>query len=267
MRVPPHSASVNIRKQVWYPPALARCQEYSEFPYKILVTASHVAPPPLVAPRRPRGTSSGAGIFEFGALRGPRRAGGGRERHRRARLPWGDVVAEFGRRRRRPRVDVRAHPSCGGGAAGGSAGATRRRPRGPLLRPAAGSSGHVDGRRELVGLLTAIGDDPSTAAGRGNADCRPQVRVPHPMPFGRDPLRGSRSGFLDTPWGTPQPERRPRRGRGRAPPGRPGPPGRGASGEPRGVGGRRLQGPGGPGTCPVHPLKRAQKVARGPISL
>ena len=42
----PAPASVNIRKQVWYPPALAQCQEYSEFPYKILVTASHVAPPP-----------------------------------------------------------------------------------------------------------------------------------------------------------------------------------------------------------------------------
>ena len=132
MRVPPHSASVNIRKQVWYPPALAQCQEYSEFPYKIRVTASHVAPPPLVAPRRPCGTSSGAGIFEFGALRGPRRAGGGRERHRRARLPRGDVAAGFGRRRRRSRVDVRPHPHAapapGGGRRGLFFGPLRGRP-------------------------------------------------------------------------------------------------------------------------------------------
>ena len=88
--------------------------------------------PPLVAPRRPRGTSSGAGIFAFGALRGPRRAGGGRERHRRARLPWGDAVAEFGRRRRRPRVDVRPHPHTapapGGGRRGLFFGPLRGRP-------------------------------------------------------------------------------------------------------------------------------------------
>ena len=128
----PAPASVNIRKQVWYPPALAQCQEYSEFPYKILVTASHVAPPPLVAPRRPCGTSSGAGIFEFGALRGPRRAGRGRERHRRARLPRGDVAAGFGRRRRRSQVDVRPHPHAapapGGGRRGLFFGPLRGRP-------------------------------------------------------------------------------------------------------------------------------------------
>ena len=140
--------------------------------------------PPLVAPRRPRGTSSGAAIFAFGALRGPMRAGGGRERHRRARLPWGDVVAEFGRRRRRPRVDVRAHPSCGGGAAGGSAGATRQRPRGPLLRPAAGSSSHVDGRRELLGTAHDHGGAAQHGRGARERDRRSQVRVPHQVVLG-----------------------------------------------------------------------------------
>ena len=84
-------------------------------------------PPPLVLlvlPARscgkPRGTHE-EHEGSMGAAGGsPGGGGGGRERHRRTRLPRGDVAAEFGRHRRRLRVDVRAHPSCvAGGAAAG----------------------------------------------------------------------------------------------------------------------------------------------------
>ena len=52
------------------------------------------------------------------------------------------------------------------------------RARGPLLRPAAGPSGHADGRRTVLGTPTTMEDDRSTAAGRGDAGRPPQRRHP-----------------------------------------------------------------------------------------
>ena len=61
----------------------------------------------------------------------------------------------------------RAPPSsCGAGS--------RRRPQGPLLRPAPGASGHVDGRRELLGTAHDHEGRLSTAARRGNATAGPR---------------------------------------------------------------------------------------------